>query len=177
MKKTQLLMLGILATTLALTGCSSRNVAADKATAEPTPTITPTPTPTPQLMTIEEAAKYYLATVCPANLTVTPNNNAFNAQDLTAIKATSIAERDAMRAEATAFSNPMVVWPAEISADIQKLTASDFKVIALMDALATASTLDAANAYSASYVPDDSPAAAQHIRLVLNLPADTSAGC
>lgn len=129
-------------------------------------------------MSIDEAGKFYLASVCPANKAPAANNAAFTAQDLAAIKQTAGVARDAYRAEAVAFTNPDVMWPPTVSeADVKLITDADFSIISNFDAESTAGSLQAANATANSYVDNGASAAAQRIRLVLNLPASTSASC
>ena len=168
------------AAALMLAGCSAPGTPTGEAAGgQPhTPTATPTPTPTVHVMSVDEAGKYYLATVCPANKAQAANNAAFTAQDLASIKSTAATARDAYRTEAAAFTKAEALWPPVVSAaDMKLITDSDFAIIATYGAIATAGSLDSANAISNGFVDNGAGAAAQRIRLVLKLPADTSAGC
>lgn len=62
-------------------------------------------------MSVDEAAKYYTAAVCPANKAIGANNAAFAAQDLASIKQSAATVRDAYRAEAAAFTSPPCFGP------------------------------------------------------------------
>lgn len=129
-------------------------------------------------MSLDEAGTYYLGAVCPANKAQSANNAAFAAQDLAAIQSIAAAARDAYRAQAAAFTKPDAKWPSVVSAaDLKLLTDADFAIIAMYESMSTAATLDAANAISNGYIDNGAGAAAQRIRLALNLSADTSVGC
>ena len=175
LRKTLLLALLLAA---ALTGCTGTNGPAPAPLEATAASPSPSPTPTVHAMTAEEAGDYYLAAVCPANKAQAANNAAFAAQDLGAIQSTAAVARDAYRAQAAAFTKADVLWPSVVSsADMKLLTDSDFAVISIYEAMSTAATLDAANAISNGYVDNGAGAAAQRIRLALDLPADTSVGC
>ena len=160
---------------LALAGCSAQGTPTAESVA---PSRSSSPTPTVHAMSAEEAAKYYTAAVCPANKAIDANNAAFAAQDLASIQQTAATARDAYRAEAAAFTRADVFWPSVVSsADMKLITDADFNMISTYGAISTSATLEAANATSNGYVDNGAGAAAQRIRLALNLPADTSAGC
>lgn len=63
------------------------------------------------------------------------------------------------------------------AADLKLVTDADFNIISTYGGISTAASLEAANTMSNGYVDNGAGAAAQRIRLALNLPADTSAGC
>ena len=163
-----------------LAGCSAHTGGSVQAAghASKTPTATPTPTPTVHVMTVDEAGKFYMAAVCPTNKVKGALNSAITAQNLASIQQTAAATRDAERAEVTAFTNTDVIWPPVVSAaDLKLLSDSDFASISILNEMATAGSLDSANALSNTFVDNGAGAASQRIRLVLNLPADTSVGC
>ncbi len=152
--------------------------AASDSSKAPATTPKPTPTPTIHVMTVEEAGKFYLAAVCPTNKVKSSLNAAFTAQNLTSIQQAAAATRDAERTEVTQFTNTDVLWPPVVSsADVKLLSDSDFASISILNEIATAGTLESANSLSNTFVDNGASAASQRIRLVLNLPADTSAGC
>lgn len=112
----------------------------------------------------------------PANRAAGDNNTALAAQDLAAIQSTAATARDAYQQQAKLFTDPMRLWPQQVSADIKILSEADYEIISSYDALSHAASLDAANTLSFG---DQSVAgaAAQRIRIALVLSADTSASC
>lgn len=88
------------------------------------PTSTPSPTPTVTNLTIASAGPKYLETVCPGNAAGDAVDAAFraNPQDLTTIKAAAASARDVNRAQALAFTDPLIVWSKQIQADIKVLS-------------------------------------------------------
>ncbi|WP_158861987.1 hypothetical protein [Leifsonia sp. AG29] len=172
-------LIALVLAVLALSGCSAHGeTVAQPSDSTRSAEASPTPTPTVHTMSLDEAAKYYLAGVCAANKATAANSAAFAAQDLAAVKQTAASARDAYQAEAKAFTDTTVVWPSAVSsADIKLITDADFAIISNYDAISTAQSFEAASATSNGYVDNGAAAAAQRIRLALNLSADTSAGC
>lgn len=179
LRKSLVAVVVVLTTTL-FAGCSAHSATPVQTAggSSKVPTATATPTPTIHVMTVEEAGKFYLAAVCPTNKVKSSLKSALTAQNLTTIQQAAAATRDAERTEVTQFTNTDVLWPPVVSsADVKLLSDSDFASISILNEMATAGTLDSANALSNTFVDNGAGAASQRIRLVLNLPADTSAGC
>lgn len=141
-----------------------------------TPSPTSTPTPTPEAMSVEDAANYYLDTVCPANAASETWNTATASGEFPAYKASAQPLVDAYSAAAARFDDPTVLWPAQIEpADITALSNSYYADISILQGIANANTEAEANFTFASR--DAAAAASQKIRARLGLAADTTSSC
>ena len=130
------------------------------------------------VMSVADAGKFYLSAVCSTNAANTSVNGALAAQNLASIQQAAAVARDAERSEASAFTNTDVLWPPTVSsADLKLLSDADFANISILNEMSTANSLASANSLSNTFVDSGAGAASQRIRLALNLPADTSAGC
>jgi hypothetical protein len=173
------LILPVLALMLALTmaGCTTMP-AAPEAAVTTAPAPTPSPTPTPEVLTTQTAGARYLSAVCGSNKEDREFGEASRVPNQPiAVMNTAAAEgRDATRAAAQILDDPMFVWPASVADDVALVRDSMLAGAGTYDSLAAAPSLDVLNTISFA---DDSTSgeAAQRIRLRLNLPADTSAGC
>jgi hypothetical protein len=177
------LTLPALALMLALTlaGCTTAPATPDAAAptaASPTPSATPSPTPTPEVLTTEAAGARYLSAVCGSNKEDREFGEASRVPNQPiAVMNTAAAEgRDATRAAAQILDDPMFVWPDTVADDVSLVRDSMLAGAGTYDSLAAAPSLEVLNTISFA---DGSASgeAAQRIRLRLNLPADTSAGC
>lgn len=161
---------------LALTGCSDSQLTS-AATSTASAAATPTPSPTPTAMSIDEAGKYLLGTLCPVNNASKAANDALVAQDLAAVQSSAKALLPAAQDAARRLDDGTVIWPSVIETkDRQALRDYYLQALGPINTLATASSIEAASAVT---FPDNtnSGAAAQTMRLRLNLSADTSEGC
>lgn len=162
---------------LLLGGCSTP---ADKeSTTKTTPAsqaAAPTPTPTPEAMSVEDAANYYLDTVCPANAASEAWNTATASGEFAAYKVSAQPLADAYSAAAARFDDPTILWPAQIElADITALSNSYYADISVLQGIANATTQAEANFTFANR--DAAAAASQKLRARLGLASDTSASC
>lgn len=163
-------LLAVCAAVLLLAGCAS--------TGQPlaTPSEEPTPSPSPTIMADEEAATYYLETVCPANLAGSASSEAFTSQDIAAITATAITARDASRTAALRFDDATVLWPEDVAEDIVVIRDSYFGYASAFDTVSKTTTYE-----DASWVVfgdgTASSEASQRVRARIGLPADTALGC
>ena len=162
---------------LRLAGCTSP---ADSGSASETipasQAATPSPTPTPEAMSVEDAANYYLDTVCPANAASEAWNTATASGEFAAYKASAQPLVDAYSAAAARFDDPTVLWPAQVeAADITALSSSYYADISVLQGIANAATETEANFAFANR--DAAAAASQKIRARLGITSDTSSSC
>jgi hypothetical protein len=164
---------------LTLSACSSADqpnvTTATSRSASATPT--PTPTPTPTTMSVDEAGKYLLGTLCPVNIASQKANDALIAQNLDALHTSAKELLPSAQDAARRLDDGATIWPPAIDQkDITSLRDYYLKALGPINQLATAPDLTQANAV---VFPDntESGAAAQRMRLRLNLSADTSVGC
>lgn len=137
---------------------------------------TPSPTPSPEAMSVEDAANYYLDTVCPANAASETWNTATASGEFTAYKAGAQPLADAYSVAAGRFDDPTVSWPAEIdSADIKALSNSYYADISILQGIANANSEAEANFNFANR--DAAAASSQKIRARLGLDSDTTVSC
>jgi hypothetical protein len=95
---------------LLLSGCTSpANGGSATETAPVSQASTPSPTPTPEAMSVEDAANYYLDTVCPANAASETWNTATASGEFAAYKASAQPLVDAYSAAAARFDDPTVL--------------------------------------------------------------------
>lgn len=166
---------------LTLTACSSSDqpaaTTAATASRSASATPTPTPTPTPTAMTVDEAGKYLLATLCPVNAASQKVNDALIRQNLDLVHTTAKELLPAAQDAARRLDTGTVIWPSVIDkADLTTLQNYYLQALGPINQLAAAPDLTQANAV---VFPDDggSGAASQRMRLRLNLSADTIVGC
>lgn len=169
-----------LALIVALTGCSGggKNEATASSTrTSATATPTPTPTPTPTAMSVDQAGRYFLGTVCPVNAASKTLNDALVAQNFDAIHASADPLITAAQDAARRLDDREVIWPEVIDQkDVDSLRDYYFTALPAMNSIKESASLEQANAV-AFPVDDESGAASQRIRLRLNLSADTTQGC
>jgi len=162
---------------LLLAGCTSpADSGSATETAPASQASTPLPTPTPEAMSVEDAANYYLDTVCPANVASETWNTATASGEFAAYKTSAQPLVDAYSAAAARFDDPAVLWPAQIeAADITALSNSYYADISVLQGIANANSEAEANFTFANR--DAAAAASQKVRARLGLPSDTSSSC
>jgi len=171
-----------LALIVALSGCSGSGqkettASSTRTAAASTATPTPTPTPTPAAMSVDEAGKYFLGTVCPVNAASKTLNDALVAQNLDAIHSSSGPLITSAQDAARRLDDRKVIWPEVIDQnDVDSLRDYYFQALPAINTIKESASLEQANAVA---FPSDevSGAASQRIRLRLNLSADTAQGC
>lgn len=173
----------IVATTAlaALSGCGAApeaSSATESAVVSLSPSATPTPAAT--AMSVPEAGKLYLAAVCPANMLA--DNATVIVQtaplDLETAKSAAAALRDGHRKVIETLSDPKVLWPDAVKADVATLAEATYGEVSGADSVAKQTT--GANLIAAWNAWISSPtiaSTAQKIRLKLNLAPDTSSSC
>jgi hypothetical protein len=161
---------------LPLTGCGGATPAPTHTAAAQIKTYTATPTPTPTVMNNADAGAKYLAIVCPGNNASNAFQAAWQTQDIAQIQAAAISARDIYRSQATQFLDPTILWPDAIKPDLKTLSDSDFSSVAAMDQISKSTSVEEAAAVTGGDTTV-SNAAAQRIRAILGLTADTSTGC
>ncbi|MGN7253436.1 hypothetical protein [Arthrobacter sp. SAFR-014] len=129
-------------------------------------------------MTVPEAGKYYLNAVCPSNLLADKANKVLQTEplDLAAARKATAALRDGYRKTIERLSDPAAKWPGSVKTDVAAL--ADNMYVELSSAANVASQTTEANLITAWNTWESSPnAAAQKIRVKLNLPSDTTGSC
>lgn len=161
----------------ALAACTSSDQPAVTArSVSASPIHTPSPTLTPTVMSVDEAGKYLLATLCPVNTASQKVNDAVSPNleqlHIAAKELLPAAQDAARRLDTGAVIRPSVIDNTDVS------TLQNYYLGALgpINQLATAPNLTQANAV---VLPEDggSGAASQRMRLRLGLSADTTVGC
>jgi hypothetical protein len=127
-------------------------------------------------MSTEQAAAYYLETVCAANKTIDKLNDAFDAQNFKKIVRAAKKARKADQAAASRLDDPMLIWPDAVADDVETVFNSYFSSLTYDNGVAEADNLAEANAVSFDDV-EGGAEASQRVRLRLGLPADTNEGC
>lgn len=158
-------------------GCTSpaSNESTTK-TAHASEAETPSPTPAPEPMSVDDAANYYLDTVCPANTASETWNTATASGEFAAFKAGAQPLADAYSAAAARFDDPTVLWPTQIeAADIAALSNSYYADISVLQGIANANSEAEANFTFANR--DAAAAASQKVRARLGLASDTTTSC
>jgi hypothetical protein len=161
---------------IGLTGCSG-GTTAESPTAASAARATATPTPTPTAMSVDEAGKYFLATMCPVNAASAKLNSALGGTDLEAVHSSAKEMIPAAQETARRLDDGSTLWPSAV--DKKDVTAlRDYYLGALSGLNSIAIAPDVTSAQAVSF-PGDTAAgpASQRIRLRLNLSADTSQGC
>lgn len=165
---------------LALAGCGAgappNSAPASLVATSFSPSVTPSPTPS--AMSVAEAAKYYLAAVCPTNILGKKASDTVQAEpfDLQAAKADVAALRDGYRKTIETLSDGKVMWPETVKADVATLVDDTYKNLSGAENVANQTT--EANFLAAWNNWETPPnATAQKIRVKLALPSDTSSSC
>jgi hypothetical protein len=170
-------------TALALAGCgASPGNSAAAASAETSSNASATATPTPTEMTVVEAGKVYLAAVCPTNILQTAAVKTAQTVplDLAAAKKDVAALRDSYRKTIESLSDPKVLWPAAVKADVATVADGMYTDLSGAENVANQTTVSNFNGAWNAWGDAQSKtltATAQKVRLKLGLPSDTSSSC
>lgn len=166
---------------LMLSGCGAgpqASTATEVAVTSPSTAATATPTPT--VMSVADAGKFYLTTVCPTNALGDKASAIMQTKplDLGAAKSATAALRDGHRKVVETLSDPKVLWPDVVKADIVTLTDAIYGEVSGADNVAKQTTESGLiNAWNGWTSPPALASTAQKIRLKLGLAADTSSSC
>jgi hypothetical protein len=125
-------------------------------------------------MNIAEAAKAYMAAVCPANALVTPFNDALQGNDIEALHA--IAQQSIPVESAAAKALDTGLWPESVRADIATVRDAYFSEVSTSNQIMQASSMSEVAQIA---WPDKSTAstASARLRSRLNLGSDPTANC
>lgn len=133
-----------------------------------------TPTPTLTALSDAEAARAYVAAICPANKTVDAFNAALQGSDLDALRAAAQAALTADSAAAKTLDTTR--WPADVATDVATVRDSLFSEVSI-DAEVLHMT-DISQVRTIQW-PDTTAAsqASARLRSRLNLSVDAMQGC
>lgn len=127
-------------------------------------------------MSKEEAGKYYLSAVCPANNVGTEWNKAAESGDFAALQDVARKSIDIEKASAAKLEDDSVSWPKEVNEDdIQAIADSYYGSVAGMQAVVNAKSIDEADF---SFLNSEKgQAEAQRVRAKLGLSSDGEGSC
>lgn len=125
-------------------------------------------------MSTQTAGEKYLSIVCPVNKGIFEVTTAGSAGDFNGFTVAAGQARDAAQAAASAFSDKSIMWPAGIRPLLEEMKDEELALASFFNSLANARSFEEANSIS---TPISDGTAAQEVRLILGLTADTEASC